>query len=113
MASFAHSLGLEVLFEVHSAEELHQQLFSDIDLIGVNNRDLKSFEVSLDVSRKLIDRIPTELVKISESGISSTEAIDELRGIGFDGFLMGENFMKNSRPEDAAKDFIGKLKKRK
>jgi indole-3-glycerol phosphate synthase len=110
LASFAHSLGLEVLFEVHSAEELHPQLFFDVDLIGVNNRDLKSFEVSLDVSRKLIGMIPKDLVKISESGISSTEAIDELRGIGFDGFLMGENFMKHSRPEVAAKEFIGKLK---
>jgi len=113
LAYFAHSLGLEVLFEVHSAEELHPQLFSDVDLIGVNNRDLKSFDVSLDVSRKLVGMIPKELVKISESGISSTEAIDELRGIGFDGFLMGENFMKHSRPEVAAKEFIGKLKGRK
>jgi len=113
LASFAHSLGLEVLFEVHSAEELHPQLFSDVDLIGVNNRDLKTFEVSLDVSRKLISKIPKETVKISESGISSVEAIDELRAIGFDGFLMGENFMKNSKPEDAAKEFIGKLKIRK
>jgi len=113
LASFAHSLGLEVLFEVHSAEELHSELFSDVDLIGVNNRDLKSFEVSLDVSKKLIGMIPKEVVKISESGISSTEAIDELRRIGFDGFLMGENFMKHSRPEVAAKEFIGKLKNRK
>ncbi len=113
LASFAHSLGLEVLFEVHSAEELHAQLFSEVDLIGINNRDLKSFEVSLDVSRKLIGMIPKEVIKISESGISSTEAIDELRGIGFDGFLMGENFMKHNRPEVAAKEFIEKLKCRK
>jgi indole-3-glycerol phosphate synthase len=60
-----------------------------------------------------VGMIPKEVVKISESGISSTEAIDELREIGFDGFLMGENFMKHSRPEDAAKEFIGKLKSRK
>ncbi|HEV8514870.1 MAG TPA: indole-3-glycerol phosphate synthase TrpC [Cyclobacteriaceae bacterium] len=113
LASFAHSLKLEVLFEVHSEEELHAQLFSDVDLIGVNNRNLKTFEVSLDVSRRLIGKIPKETVKISESGISSVEAIDELRGIGFDGFLMGENFMKNSRPEDAAKEFMSKLKNRK
>jgi indole-3-glycerol phosphate synthase len=113
LARFAHSFGLEVLFEVHAAEELYPQLFSEVDLIGVNNRDLKSFEVSLDVSRKLEKLIPKEVLKISESGISSTEAIDELRGIGFDGFLMGENFMKHSRPEDAAKEFIGKLKSRK
>jgi len=113
LASFAHSLGLEVLLEVHSAEELYPPLFSEVDLIGVNNRDLKSFEVSLDVSRKLAGMIPKGVVKISESGISSTEAIDELRAIGFDGFLMGENFMKHSRPEVAAKEFIGKLRIRK
>jgi len=113
LARFAHSLELEVLLEVHSAQELYPHLFSEVDLIGVNNRDLKSFEVSLDVSRKLVGMIPDELVKISESGISSTEAIEELRGLGFDGFLMGESFMKHSRPEVAAKEFIGKLKSRK
>jgi len=113
LARFAHSLELEVLLEVHSAQELYPHLFSEVDLIGVNNRDLKSFEVSLDVSRKLAGMIPNELVKISESGISSTEAIEELRDIGFDGFLMGESFMKHSRPEVAAKEFIGKLKSRK
>ena len=113
LANFAHSLKLEVLFEVHSAEELHPELFSVVDLIGVNNRDLKTFEVSLDVSKKLFDIMPKESVKISESGISSVEAIDELRGIGFDGFLMGENFMKNGKPEEAAKEFMRKLKSRK
>ncbi len=112
LASFAHSLGLEVLLEVHTAEELSPPLFSEVDLIGVNNRDLKSFDVSLEVSRKLAGMIPKEIVKISESGISSPESIHELRGIGFDGFLMGENFMKHSRPETAAKEFIEKLEKR-
>jgi len=101
------------LFEVHSAEELYPELFSVVDLIGVNNRNLKTFEVSLDVSKRLFDMMPKESVKISESGISSVEAIDELRGIGFDGFLMGEKFMKNGRPEEAAKEFMGKLKSRK
>ena len=113
LASFARSLGLEVLLEVHTAEELYPPLFSEVDLIGVNNRDLKSFEVSLDVSRKLVKMIPKEVIKISESGISSPESIHELRDLGFDGFLMGENFMKHSRPEIAAKEFIGKLEGRK
>ena len=113
LASFARTLGLEVLLEVHAAEELYPSLFSEVDLIGVNNRDLKSFEVNLEVSRKLAGMIPKEVVKISESGISSAESIHELRGIGFDGFLMGENFMKHSRPETAAKEFIEKLEKRK
>jgi len=113
LASFAHAMGLEVLLEVHAADELDPALFSKIDLVGVNNRDLKSFEVSLDVSRKLAGLIPKEVVKISESGISSPESIHELREIGFDGFLMGENFMKHSRPEIAAREFIGKFEKRK
>ncbi len=113
LSTFARSLGLEVLLEVHTAEELHAHLFSEVDIIGVNNRDLKSFEVSIDVSKKLVGMIPKEVIKISESGISSIEAIHELRGAGFDGFLMGENFMKNSRPEIAAKEFIEKLEIRK
>jgi indole-3-glycerol phosphate synthase len=109
MTSLAHSLGLEVLLEVHSAEELYPHLFSDVDLIGVNNRDLKSFEVSLDVSKRLAEMIPDEVVKVSESGISSPETIVELRKFGFSGFLIGENFMKTARPEQAAKEFILKL----
>lgn len=113
LANFAHSLGMEVLFEVHAAEELYTEIFSEVDLIGVNNRDLKSFEVNIDVSKKLVGMIPEEIVKISESGISSTEVIHELRGVGFDGFLMGENFMKHSRPEIAAKEFIERLETRK
>lgn len=105
----AHSLGLEVLLEVHSAEELYPHLFSRVDLIGVNNRDLKSFEVSIDVSKKLAEIIPNEVVKVSESGISSPETIIELRKYGFTGFLMGENFMKHAIPEQAAMEFILKL----
>jgi indole-3-glycerol phosphate synthase len=112
LKTLAHSLGLEVLLEVHSREELQNHLDVGADLIGVNNRDLKTFEVSIDVSKSLIDMIPKGAVKISESGISSVEAIHELRAIGFDGFLMGENFMKNSRPEVAAKEFIEKLDRR-
>src|SRR5579859_612544 len=110
LSVFAHSLGLEVLLEVHSAQELYPDLFSEVELIGVNNRDLKSFEVSLDVSRKLAGMIPSEVIKVSESGISSPEAIHELRTLGFEGFLMGENFMKHSRPETAAREFIAMLK---
>lgn len=113
LASFAHSLGLEVLLELHTKEELNPDLFSKVDLIGVNNRDLKTFEVSTDVSKRLSKLIPGGIVKISESGISSPETIHELRQFGFDGFLMGENFMKHGRPEIAAKEFIGKLDERK
>jgi len=109
LSSIAHSLGLEVLLEVHSEEELYPHLFSEVDLIGVNNRDLKSFEVSIEVSKRLAAMIPKEIVKVSESGISSPETIIELRKFGFSGFLMGENFMKQAEPEKAAKKFILEL----
>jgi indole-3-glycerol phosphate synthase len=109
LASFAQSLGLEVLLEVHNEKELKTNISSAIDLIGVNNRNLKNFEVSIDLSRKLSEIIPKEFVKISESGISFPETIIELRQFGYQGFLMGENFMKHERPELAAKEFIESL----
>lgn len=111
LGDFAHSLGLEVLLEIHSLEELYPHLFSSVDLIGVNNRNLKTFEVSVDLSKKLAEFIPKEFIKISESGISDPNTIIELRKYGYDGFLMGENFMKNSRPELAAREFIDALNK--
>jgi indole-3-glycerol phosphate synthase len=75
----------------------------------VNNRDLASFQVSLDVSKRLAPLMPKGKVLVSESGIESPEAIIELRKVGYEGFLMGQNFMKNSRPEQAAKDFVKEL----
>lgn len=107
----AKQLGLEVLLEVHSLEELKRSLADEIDLIGVNNRDLQSFNVSLDVSRELAGHIPNSFVKVSESGIDSTKAIVELKKFGFEGFLMGQNFMQHSRPEEAAKEFVKQLNK--
>ena len=109
LASFAHSLGLEVLLEVHDDEELLLNLNAGADLIGVNNRNLKTFVVSTEVSKKLAPRIPGEFVKVSESGISSPETIATLRTYGYEGFLIGENFMRNSRPEISASEFIKKL----
>ena len=109
LADFAHSLNLEVLLEVHSLEELQLNLSTQADLIGVNNRNLKTFEVNLDISRLLSKYIPKEMVKISESGITYPETVIELRKFGYGGFLMGENFMKHNRPELAAKDFIESL----
>lgn len=109
LAKFAHSIGLEVLLEVHSAVELEKNLSSLIDLVGVNNRNLKTFEVNLALSRELAKAIPKEFVKISESGIGFPETVIELRKFGYQGFLMGENFMKHERPEVAAKEFIESL----
>ena len=110
LTTFAHSLGLEVLLEVHDESELKNNLDVDADLIGVNNRNLKTFEVSIEVSKKLAAHIPDGVVKVSESGISAASTITELREYGYEGFLMGENFMKHSRPEVAAMEFMSALK---
>jgi indole-3-glycerol phosphate synthase len=111
LAYFAKSLGLEVLMEVHDGEELDRSLCDALDLVGVNNRNLKTFEVSLQTSLDLVNRIPSAFVKISESGISDPETLTQLRAAGFDGFLIGENFMKSARPEQAASNFIKEYKK--
>lgn len=111
LASFAQSLGLEVLMEVHDGEELDASLNEHLDLIGVNNRSLKTFEVSLGTSFGLVERIPSEFIKISESGISQPETLVELKKAGFDGFLIGENFMKSARPEQAAYNFMHEFRR--
>ncbi|MBX2944989.1 MAG: indole-3-glycerol phosphate synthase TrpC [Cyclobacteriaceae bacterium] len=110
LTSFAHSFGLEVLLEVHDANELENNLESGADIIGVNNRNLKTFEVSLDTSLRLLPLIPSSVVKISESGIDSPEALLMLKKAGFQGFLMGQNFMKHSSPEEACRLFIESIK---
>lgn len=109
LAAFAHSFNLEVLLEVHNKEELNANLDAGADLIGVNNRNLKTFELSIEVSKQLAPLIPTHAVKVSESGIDSVSTILELKKFGFEGFLMGQNFMQHSRPEVACKEFIDEL----
>ena len=109
LSEFAKKLGLEVLLEVHNQEELEKSIMPTLDMIGVNNRNLKTFEVSLDFSKQLAGQIPNDFVKVSESGISSIEAIAELRPYGYNGFLIGENFMKTDDAGQAAKEFINKL----
>lgn len=111
LARVAHALGMEVLLEVHDEIELKQNLDVGADMIGVNNRNLKTFEVSIEVSRRLAPLIPAGVVKVSESGISSPETILALRDAGYEGFLMGENFMKHHDPGLAAKDFMEALRK--
>ncbi len=105
----AKELGLEVLLEIHNEEELKKSSLKYIDLIGVNNRNLKTFEVSLETSKDLSVLIPVDKVIISESGISSIRAINELKEFGFSGFLIGENFMKTGNPGKAAIDFLNIL----
>jgi len=109
LSEFAKKLGLEVLLEVHNQEELEKSIMPTLDMIGVNNRNLKTFEVSLDFSKQLASKIPDDFVKVSESGISTVEAISELRPYGYSGFLIGENFMKTDNAGQAAIDFISQL----
>ncbi len=108
-SKLAHELGLEVLLEIHNKEELEKSVLTYVDLVGVNNRNLKTFEVSLETSKGLSDLIPNDKVKISESGISSVDAINELKKYGFEGFLIGENFMKSDDPGKAAIEFLSAL----
>lgn len=105
LAKCAKSMGLEVLLEVHNKEEL-AHVNEHIDILGVNNRNLKTFEVSTEISKKLAHLIPDEFVKISESGISNPDTVKELRQYGYQGFLMGENFMKENNPAEALLKFI-------
>lgn len=109
LSEFAQSLALEVLLEVHNLDELNKAIMPSLDMIGVNNRNLNTFEVSLETSKELAKHIPNEFVKISESGISTIESIRELKSDGFQGFLIGENFMKTNNPGESAKDFILKI----
>ncbi len=108
LARKAHELNLEVLLEVHNEEELgHANEF--VDMLGVNNRNLKTFVTDIQVSFDLVDKIPNDFVKVSESGISAVETVRELRKAGYRGFLMGENFMKETNPSEALKNFIADL----
>lgn len=107
--AIAHELGMEVLLELHDESEIGK-IDKQIDLIGINNRNLKDFKVDMDRSLKLLDRLPANAVKISESGLSDPVTVDFLRKRGFQGFLMGENFMKSENPATACHDFISRLK---
>ena len=109
LSEFAKQLDLDVLLEVHNEEELHKSIMPSLDMLGVNNRNLKTFNVSLDTSKQLSKLIPDDFVKVSESGISSTEAIKELQPYGYKGFLIGENFMKTDNPGLSALEFIKKI----
>ena len=100
------NLRLEVLLEVHNRAELDKSLMPSLNLLGVNNRDLTSFSVSLETSKTLAQHIPNEFVKVSESGIGNPAAVQELKGYGYQAFLMGEHFMKTNNPGEAAADFI-------
>jgi len=109
-SELAKSLKLDVLLEVHNEEELDKSIMPSLDMLGVNNRNLKTFKVSLETSKSLSKLIPDDFVKVSESGISSVAAIKELQPFGYQGFLIGENFMKTDNPGESATNFIKELK---
>ena len=108
LAASAKSLGLEVLLELHDENEL-EHICADTELIGVNNRSLKTFEVDLDRSLQMAAKIPAGKLKIAESGITDVAQINLFKQHGFSGFLMGENFMKTANPGDAFRQFASKL----
>lgn len=103
-AATAHEHSIDVLVEVHTASELDRVLDvvgEGADAIGVNNRDLKTFEVRMETSLELAGRIPASFVRVAESGISTSEDIDRLRAAGFDAFLIGESLMRQADPGSA------------
>ena len=108
-SSLAKSIGLEVLLEIHSEDELYKISGDDIDIVGVNNRNLDTLEIDLNNSIKLYGKIPSKFIKISESGISEVESILKLKEVGYNGFLIGEKFMKTRNPMESAYDFIKKI----
>ena len=108
-SSLAKSIGLEVLLEIHSEDELYKISGDDIDIVGVNNRNLDTLEIDLNNSIELYGKIPSKFIKISESGISEVESILKLKEVGYNGFLIGEKFMKKSNPMESAYDFIKKI----
>jgi indole-3-glycerol phosphate synthase len=110
LADFAKFLGLEVLMEVHNKDELIKNLHDSIDVIGVNNRNLKDFSESIENSLQLADLIPAKYVKISESSLRSAEVIVKLKSKGYKGFLIGETFMKTEDPGKAMEKLIAEIK---
>ncbi|MBC7864485.1 MAG: indole-3-glycerol phosphate synthase TrpC [Bacteroidia bacterium] len=105
LTAFAHSFGLEVLLELHDENELGH-ISAETDIVGINNRNLKDFKVNLEHSINMLNKLPKEKMKIAESGISAALDLTILRDAGFDGFLIGEFFMRHSRPEEKCKSFI-------
>ncbi len=110
-SSIAESLGMEVLLEIHNEKELEESLRFDphVKMIGVNNRNLNNFQVNLETSFSLVEKIPDRYVKVAESGIKEPNTVRQLREAGFQGFLIGEHFMREADPSRACAEFIQKL----
>jgi indole-3-glycerol phosphate synthase len=111
LAQAAGGLGLEVLLEVHSGQELDTHHNDHVHVVGVNNRNLEDFSVSLDTSLELASKIHSDMVRVSESGISTPESIVQLKEAGYNGFLIGTHFMRHAVPQQACADLIGSVNK--
>lgn len=111
LAGFAKSLQLEVLLEIHTEEEL-QHICAATEIVGINNRDLKTFTVDINRSIELGKKIPEDKIKIAESGIDNIDTICTFKNAGFKGFLIGENFMKQADPTIAFAAFVQQLKQK-
>lgn len=105
----ARQLGLDALVEVHDLEELERVLELDAELIGINNRNLRTFVTDLRTTEQLLQRIPADRMMVSESGISSADEIAWLSSIGADAVLVGEHFMRQPHVEQAVRDLMGPL----
>src|SRR5689334_15203844 len=112
LARFAKNIELEVLLEIHAEEELNH-VCDEVDLVGINNRNLKTFEVDVDRSLRMATMLPHDKLKIAESGIDSVETINRFRENGFSGFLVGEFFMKQEDPGAAFQRFVEQLTRQK
>lgn len=108
LSSYAREIGLEVLLEIHNEEEL-DHICDTVDVVGVNNRDLKSFATDIQVSLDLIGKLPSGMPAVSESGIRDVQTMVTLRNAGFRGFLIGERFMREENPAIAFARFINEL----
>lgn len=111
LGAYAKQLGLEVLLELHAEEEL-EHICDETEIVGINNRDLKTFRVDIERSLRMARQIPDDKIKVAESGISSVENVLLFRQNGFKGFLVGENFMKEVNPGEAFKRFVNNLYKK-
>lgn len=108
LAKFAKDLGLEILLELHGEEEL-EHICEEVDFVGVNNRNLKTFEVDTENSIRIMKSLPPDKLCIAESGIDNVEILMELKRAGFKGFLIGEYFMREENPGDAFKEYVEKV----
>lgn len=105
LAAFAGSLGLETLLELHAEEELGH-VCDEVDLVGINNRDLRTFAVDVERSLRMAARLPSDRILVAESGIDNPSQIRLFRDHGFRGFLVGERFMKEGDPAEAFRTFM-------